>query len=58
MEQRDRDILDRMGTRMLAQAVLLVTSVTNVETKAMMKFTSNGSKFWTFSVIIISKISI
>ena len=31
-------------TMMLAQAVLLVISVTNVDTKAMMKLTSRGSR--------------
>ena len=36
--------LERMGTRMLAQAVLLVTSVTKVDTAAMMRLTSSGSK--------------
>ena len=35
-----------MGTRMLAQAVLLVTSVTKVETAAMMRLTSSGSRLW------------
>ena len=43
LEQRDRDILDRIGTRMLAQAVLLATSVTKVLIRAMMKLTTSGS---------------
>ena len=42
LEQRDRDILDRIGTRMLAQAVLLATSVTKVDTRAMIKLTNRG----------------
>ena len=58
--QRDSDILERMGTfnsqytfisfiirnltNILAQAVLLVISVTNVETKAIRKLTRRGSK--------------
>ena len=58
--QRDSDILERMGTfnsqytfisfiirnltNILAQAVLLVISVTNVETKAIRKLTRSGSK--------------
>ena len=44
MEQREMDIWERMGTRMLAQAVLEATSVRKVETKAMMKLTRRGSK--------------
>ena len=56
----ERDILDRIGTwtedsyhhsmvtrtltRMLAHAVLLVISVTKVETKAIRKLTSSGSR--------------
>ena len=32
-----------MGTRMFAQAVLLATSVTKVDTTAMMKLTRSGS---------------
>ena len=60
MVQRDSDILERMGTfnsqytfisfiirnltNILAQAVLLVISVTNVETKAIRKLTRSGSK--------------
>ena len=31
---------------MLAQAVLLVTSVTKVDTAAMMRLTSSGSRLW------------
>ena len=57
--QRDSDILERMGTfnsqytfisfiirnltNIFAQAVLLVISVTNVETKAIRKLTRSGS---------------
>ena len=44
LEQREMDIWERMGTRMLAQAVLEATSVRKVETKAMMKLTRRGSK--------------
>ena len=43
---QSRLTLERMGTRMLAQAVLLVTSVTKVETAAMMRLTSSGSRLW------------
>ena len=35
--------MDKMGTKMFAQAVLLATSVTNVETSAIMKLISSGS---------------
>ena len=34
LEHREMDIWERMGTRMLAQAVLEATSVRKVETKA------------------------
>ena len=44
LEQSDRDILERIGTRMLAQAVLLATSVTKVLIRAMMKLTTSGSR--------------
>ena len=44
LEQSERDILERMGTRMLAHAVLLANSVTKVLTKAMMKLTTSGSR--------------
>ena len=48
LEQREMDIWERMGTRMLAQAVLEATSVRKVETKAMMKLTTSGSKLWKY----------
>ena len=48
MEQREMDIWERMGTRMLAQAVLEATSVRKVETKAMMKLTRRGSRLWKY----------
>ena len=50
MEQREMDIWERMGTRMLAQAVLEATSVRKVETKAMMKLTRRGSRLWSYLV--------
>ena len=46
LEQSERDILERIGTKMLAQAVLEATSVRKVETKAMMKLTRRGSRLW------------
>ena len=49
LEQREMDIWERMGTRMLAQAVLEATSVRKVETKAMMKLTRRGSRLWKYS---------
>ena len=39
-----RETLERIGMRMLAQAVLEATSVRNVETKAMIKLTRRGSR--------------
>ena len=41
-----RETLERIGMRMLAQAVLEATSVRNVETKAMIKLTRRGSRLW------------
>ena len=49
LEQREMDIWERIGTRMLAQAVLEATSVRKVETKAMMKLTRRGSRLWKYS---------
>ena len=48
LEHREMDIWERMGTRMLAQAVLEATSVRKVETKAMMKLTRRGSRLWKY----------
>ena len=50
LEQSERDILERIGTKMLAQAVLEATSVRKVETKAMMKLTRRGSRLWSYLV--------
>ena len=44
LEQSESDIFERIGTRMLAQAVLLATSVTKVLIRAMMKLTTSGSR--------------
>ena len=45
LEQRDLDICDKIGTKMLAVAVLDATSVTIVVLNAMIKLTSRIGRF-------------
>jgi hypothetical protein len=45
LEQSDKDIWERIGTRMLAVAVLEATSVTIVVLRAIIKLTTRMGRF-------------